>query len=98
MVFTLIKRVDMYGTNIGFTFKGKSNYQTIYGGVCTVMTFLALLFIYVMKTIDFIGKIDPDLTMVDSLSDTMDTFDLYDLNYRFAIRNIEPKYGLISVT
>ena len=89
--------IDIYGGHVGFTFRGKGSYTSVCGGMCSVLTFLVLIFFYTVKTVDFIGQIDPQYSMVESVLHTDESIDLYSPNYRFAIRKLDRRYGVIQL-
>ena len=92
-----LKEIDIYGSQMGFTFKGNATYSTLCGRTCSVLSFMFLIFFYSFKTLDFLGKVDPRISMVEDTYDPTTMFDLHKLGFRFAVRNIDPKYGRLDV-
>ena len=67
MFADFLKDLDMFGGTIRFTFRGKSSYNTVYGGVMTLVSLLFLIFFYTIKSIDFFLKLDPIVSMVENV-------------------------------
>ena len=86
------KKIDVFGGEINFSFKGERNHKTLLGGVCSLLMTLLLILFYTFKTIDFIGKLDPNISMVENFADEP-SFDLYENGYRFAISSLDPSIG-----
>ena len=92
-----LKGVDLYGSSIGFRFQGQSSYKTTCGGICSVITLIFLLLCFILKSIDFFGRLDPLYSMIENLQDENSQFDLFEKGYVFAIQEIDERYGRIKV-
>ena len=94
---TLLQRLDMYGGQVKLTFKGHTQYTTVFGGVCTIISFALLMVFYTIKSIDFIGQYDVRMSMIENVQDGTESIDLTELGYRMAVSKIDPKYGRIEI-
>ena len=64
--------------------------------MCTLLSGIVLLLYFVLKTGDFMLMVDPLVTMSTVVQRSDDRIDLYKHGYRFAIKNLDPRYGRIS--
>ena len=71
-----IKRFDFFGGSIGFTFQGEHKFKTLCGGTCSLISLFFILAFYCMKFVEFVGKLDPKLTMIEYVNPVNSTFDL----------------------
>jgi len=51
-----MKRLDMLGPKLEFTIKGKSNYQTYFGGICTIFLTIIIIVYGAYKLERLFGK------------------------------------------
>ena len=65
-----LKDMDMYGGSIGFTFKGEKSHNTVYGGICSLISYFFLALFYCLKIVDFVGKVDPQVGLVERVQIT----------------------------
>ena len=75
----------MYGGTIAFTFQGKQRFTSTVGGLCSVVSGLMFLLYFLLRTGDFLLKIDPLVTMTTLRQEKFESIDLYEHGYRFAI-------------
>ena len=81
----MLKHLDIYGGSVGFTFKGKAQFNTVYGAICTIVSLLFFVGFIAMKSVDFLMGYDTQLSMIESVIGPDDILDLNALNYRLAI-------------
>ena len=89
------KSIDIYGQTVSFTLNGEENHKTNCGAACSLTTIIILVFVYAVRTVDFLGKVDPKISMVEGFTNEF-SFDLYADGYRFAISDIDPSLGKIQ--
>jgi len=58
----ILKKIDMYGTKLGFNFKRKSTYNSIFGGISTILTFIIYILFFLLFSQDLYFKINPKVT------------------------------------
>ena len=80
-----LESIDIYGQDINFTFRGKSKYNTLLGGSCSLVSLAVVLFYYTFKTLDFVGRIDPRTSMIENVVEPERELDLNAMRYRFAV-------------
>ena len=85
--------IDFFGGTIGFTFKGKKSHTTMLGGVCSMISVFILIMYYTIKSVDFFGRLDPSISMVENFQDSSKSIDLTALGYRFAIERFDESLG-----
>ena len=59
MLAKRVKRLDLFGTNINFTYRGDDYFTTGCGSGVTVFATIGFLFLASMKFIEFFGETDP---------------------------------------
>ena len=92
-----IKEIDLFGERAELTFRNKSHYSTWPGTIfsCAVMTlFLAF---FVIRTIKIATGDDPFFSMT-TMEQEGEIIDLHLLDNFFAIEDLDPRVGRISVS
>ena len=87
----------MFGQQVNFTFQGKEQFQTSCGGCCTIIVSILLLIFYLIKIFEFAAAVNPKLSLIENVIEGNEAFDLYDLDFRFALTKIDPRVGEITV-
>ena len=63
----LIRKIDMYGGSIGFTFKGQKTHTTEYGGICSLISIVFLALFWGLKMVDILGRLEPSISMIEQV-------------------------------
>ena len=91
--------MDAYGSPVELTFQNKSKYQTSLGATITLLLYFALLSFVGQRTMKLISANDPFFSMTRQANDaSQGPIDLWALGFMFAVENIDPRYGRITVT
>jgi len=77
----MFQKIDMYGSVLTFTLNRKSSFNSMIGGVFTVLTIMMYLFLIFLLAKDFYLKINPRVT-----SDDVYITDIFVNNYTFTNR------------
>ena len=67
------------------------------GAVFSCLTLTGFLIFFLVRTSQLINSDNPNLTMI-SMAANGQSIDLYELNFFFAIENVDPKVGRISAS
>jgi len=51
-----LKKIDIYGSKPGFTLNHQNSFNTIFGGVFTVLTLFIYIFLFIYMSKDFFLK------------------------------------------
>jgi hypothetical protein len=73
----LISRFDLFSGTVQLTFRGKEEYRTALGGICSIMVFFILTTLFAMRSIDHFGRMDPETSMTTSIMEKEEPFDMY---------------------
>ena len=95
--FGLQHKIDIFGETVRFKFQGRDKYSTPVGAVISCLTLTGFLIFFLVRTAQLFSSENPNLTMISMAADGQ-SIDLYDLNFFFAIENIDPRAGRISAT
>ena len=68
------------------------------GGLCSLISGMMFFLYFLLRTGDFILKVDPLVTMSNMIQKGDESINLFEHGYRFAIQKIDPRYGRIIVT
>jgi len=56
-----LKKIDIYGSKLGFTLKKQSNLNSICGGIFTILTYVLYIIIFCILAKDYYFKINPKI-------------------------------------
>ena len=94
-----LEKLDIFGSTFQFTFRGESHYRTRMGAICSIVTVTILITLCTLKAAEHLGRMDPLNAMTITVDENDEAFDLYhDGGYRFAIKDIDEKFGEIRVS
>ena len=93
-----MKAIDIFGDTINFSYQGESKYNTRLGGICTIFTATLIFLMLGVRTIDFLGRQDREVSMYFGVTEPDSMFDLNELGLRFAVRKIKPEVGRVKAT
>ena len=88
---------DYFAKTIRLTFQGKDRYTTPIGGAISIVCFTVAMFLLLLKTVELVGKADPELSMIESESN-YERSDLFELGFMFAVQSIDPRIGKIQTS
>ena len=96
MIAKRLKSIDMYGGELGLTFKGEGKYNTTCGGVCSLLTFTILLVCYGLITLKYVTGKDKQTTMIEEVYKDKQILNLYENGYRFAVNSMDSRFGRVE--
>jgi len=75
---TYLKKIDLFGISIPFTFYGKNQYNSSCGGIFTIITILITIFLTIQEMAPIYKRLDPSVfeKTIDKVN-----FSYYNLNY-----------------
>ena len=87
--------LDIYGQSVSFTFQDKVRFPTCIGIFFTVVTLSLMISFTVIRLLKLLNKNDPffSTTVFDAFNKEVN---LGEMNFMFALENIDPKIGRIS--
>ena len=91
-----LKDLDMYGAGVEFNFQGKNRFTTVIGSIMTFITILLFISFAAIRTLEFALQGDPFINMTSLIAEE-ESIDLWDIDFVFAIEDLDPKVGRISV-
>ena len=86
------KKVDIFGANVEFTFKGQKNFTTVIGAVISAIMFALFISFFAVRTSKLVSHEDPFLSMMAKEPDE-GAIDLWELDYFFAVEKPDPRVG-----
>ena len=87
-----LKRIDIFGQTVTFTFKDKPTFQTKLGATISLICLMLLLSFFVVRSKKVVSKDDPFFSMT-SIAQETEVLDLISLGFMFAIENLGPEVG-----
>lgn len=88
--------LDIFGEGVQFTFKKNTRFKTYIGASISTLMILFFIIFLSLRTIKLVNYDDPLLSMI-AMSQAADiVIDLWQLDYMFAIENIDPRVGTIK--
>ena len=90
-----LKAVDMYGQGATFTFQGQLGHNSWIGTCFTVLALGLFMAFSLVRTQKLISGDDPFLSMVTLPSINQNGIDVFEMQYGFAIQNIDKSMGMI---
>ena len=88
----MIDSVDLYGQRVSFDFNKKKKFNSAVGLFFTIVTMLFMVSYSVNRMLKLVSKEDPFFSMLTMPSEYQEV-DLWELNYMFAIEDVEPRIG-----
>lgn len=79
------------------TFDNKGIFTTNIGAVISLICGSVMMIVYVVKTMKLLGSNSAAVSMIPMPLEIDQEIDLWNLNYMFAIQNVEPRVGRLSV-
>ena len=95
MFANIIKSFDIFGRSIQLTFRKQSKFTSEIGGIASIFFYITLTIIITQKSLLFFDPDQATKTVTNALIDADETIDLLDLNYRFALEQVDPRVGEI---
>ena len=89
---SIFKKVDMFGQSVKLTFRKDTQFKTDIGGVASIFLFILLGFLLSIKTLEYTDVGNADQYEANQIASD-ETINLYDLNYRFAIEEVDARLG-----
>ena len=89
---SIIKKLDMFGQSVQLTFRQREKYKTDVGGIASIFLFMLLGFLIAIKTVEYADKENAQMYMANTIG-SVESIDLFKLNYRFAIMPVDPRIG-----
>jgi hypothetical protein len=96
------KELDIYGEQIGLTYKGESSFKTTPGALTSVLVLMCMLAFFIYKFGVFVNKQDPEVSRqsflrnLDAPGELLTPSD-YGLELAFGIgKQIKPEYGSLT--
>ena len=94
-----LRNIDNFGKPISFSIDGQQTFNTVVGGVATVVVMTLFLILLVSKQITLFGKTNPNLTMQTMNKDfdeSEETFNLSSKDFMFAVTDVPTDLGRIE--
>ena len=90
--------IDIFGPEVALTFQGQRQYKSNFGGVASLICYCTVFFIMVLKTKELLlGHEEAAHYMTETVADDTEAIDLVDLQFTFALNQIDLSKGRISV-
>ena len=93
-----LKKFDLFGRSIKFTYQGIDYFTTNCGRAVTFLTVLAFLLLMSLKFVEFFGEHDSILYLNSSGQSADALMDLQELNFSLAIEELEPRFGTLELS
>ena len=94
-----LRNIDNFGKPISFSIDGRKKFNTVVGGVATVVVMTLFLILFVSKSITLFGKTNPNLTMQimnNDFDESEGTFNLSSKDFMFAVTDVPSDLGRIE--
>ena len=94
-----LRNIDNFGKPISFSIDGQQTFNTVVGGVATVVVMTLFLILLVSKSITLFGKTNPNLTMQTinkDFNESEETFNLSSKDFMFAVTDVHSDLGRIE--
>ena len=90
--------IDLFAPSVALTFKGERTFKTNFGGTASLAVYIIVIIMVVIKTKELLlGHGEAAHYMTETILDEDVQIDLTELNFEFAIDNIDPRLGRIVV-
>ena len=90
--------IDIFGPDVALTFHGDRKFKSNFGGVASLICMCTVFFIMVLKTKELLlGHEEAAHYMTETAADDSEPINLADLEFTFAVNQIDPRLGRVSV-
>ena len=89
-------RCDLFGQTIAFTFKGHSDYRSVFGSVMTVGSAIVFAIFFSIRTRALLSGENASMFVTDMPHPDL-AIDLIDLGYYFAVEEIPQEVGTLRL-
>ena len=93
---TDFSRCDLFGQAIALTFKGQSDYRSVFGSIMSIGCVLVFAIFFSIRTKALLSG-ENAFMFVSAVNRRDEAFDLLELGYNFAVRTIPEEIGTISL-
>ena len=91
-----IKNLDIFGQQVQLTFRKESKFKTQMGGLSSLFFYAFLGYLIALKTVEF-NNIENAYTYLRQVpNENIEAQDLFFLNFRFAVTNLNKKLGEVE--
>lgn len=90
-----LNNLDIFGSEVKFTFENDSKHRTWPGIIVSIICFAAMTSFTLVRTLKLLSNDDPFFSTVTKARDTDDQIDLGKLGMMFAIEKIDPSFGYV---
>ena len=93
---TDFSRCDLFGQAIALTFKGQSDYRSVFGSIMSIGCVLVFAIFFSIRTKALLSG-ENAFMFVSAVNRRDEAFDLLQLGYTFAVKAIPSEIGTISL-
>ena len=89
----LLRKLDIFGQSVQLTFRNESKYKTSIGGIASIFYITVLTVLIAIKALQFTDVENAHIQITNSMDDDDEPLELFKLNYRFAVEQIDQRVG-----